>query len=585
MRDRERNPMSPSPCPRQFGGAQPIALIGAAVLVAAAGFMIWRSTQSGTGGLEDPVVEQEAAEAPWFEEVATAAGLSFHHSSGFDGKEYWLPEIVSGGVGLLDFDGDGLLDVYLVQSASLTTGKPTRGGNVLFRNKGDGSFEDVTTKAGVGDEGVGMGCTCGDYDGDGHVDIYVTNVGPNVLYRNRGDGTFENVTQKAGVGEPGLGASAAFADYDRDGDLDLFLVNYVDWSKSVELTCYAPHGPQDYCQPNNYQLPAQDHLFRNSGDGTFENVSVAVGLNKKFGNGLGVTCSDINGDGRMDFFVANDSNPNQLWIQDEQGNFQDESLWAGVAVNLHGDAEAGMGVATIDIDHDGDQDLFLSHLRGESNTLYRNDGGTFEDASDVLGISSASLPYTGFGLGFADFDHDGHLDVFVANGDVLKPENGPAGDAYAQPNQLLTSVEGKGFREVLPAGGTQPPIVATSRGAGFGDLDNDGDIDIVVVNRDSKVSLLRNVSGSRGNWIQARVLNANGSYALHARVRFDFGGRSVWRTVDRAYSYCSSCDPRVHVGLGAATQVDRITVFWPDGTQSESGPHAGGEIHEIRAAQ
>lgn len=535
------------------------------------------ATKSASSGL--------APEAPWFREVAKESGLDFVHTSGFDGESFWLPEIVSGGVGVFDYDADGWLDIYLVQSNELTTGKASGGGNRLYRNQGNGSFTDVTSSTGVGDESYGMGCACGDYDGDGDVDLYVTNVGPNVLYRNNGDGTFTDVSQASGANDPGFGASAAFCDYDRDGDLDLFVVNYVAWTKSVENACYGPQGVPDYCQPNNYQLPAPDTLYRNNGDGTFTDVSKAAGLRAAFGNGLGIACGDFNEDLRMDFFVANDSNANQIWIQNEAGTFENESMLMGVGLNLHGDAEAGMGAAAIDIDHDGDLDLFMTHLRAESNTLYRNDGTQFEDNSDVLGFTAASWNNTGFGLGFSDFDHDGNLDLYVANGDVCRPGNAPSPDPYMQPNQLLRFVPGKGFKEVLPRGSTTPELVHTSRGAAFGDLDNDGDTDIVVSNRDGAPYLLRNEVGSRGNWIKFRVKDRNGREALYARVGLKLGDTSAWRTADRSYSYCSSSDPRVHFGLADASRVETVTVRWNDGSRETFGPFEAGKVHELMAGK
>lgn len=453
----------------------------------------------------------------------------------------------------------------------------------MYRNRGDGTFEDVTASTGTGDNGYGMGCACGDYDGDGDVDLYVTNVGPNVLYRNNGDGTFSDVTGAAGVGDSGWGTSAAFADYDGDGNLDLFVVNYIKWSPQGERECLSLFDQQDYCAPVNYSAPAPDTLYRNTGRESFVDVSGSVGLREAYGNGLGLAPGDFNGDGRLDFYVANDVLPNQLWINTGEGRFVDDALMSGCALNHSGVAEAGMGVMAADVNYDGQLDLFMSHYRAETNTFYVNNAGIFEDVTATLGLGAPSFPFTGFGLGFADFDHDGNLDLFIANGRAALAE--PINDwrkPYAERDQLF---EGRGnlrFVEVSPRGGTAQELAETSRGIALGDLDNDGDMDIIVVNRGAKVHLLRNIASTRGNWIMFRVLNRRGGYALNASVRIRAGGDVQWRQVQRAYGYCSSNDPRVHFGLGSAERVDEVTVRWPDGREEEFGPFEAGRIHELR---
>ena len=510
----------------------------------------------------------------WFTDVTAESNVDFRHVFAVRQKHYF-PEIMSGGVALLDYDNDGNLDLYFIQGGDLDKSIPNRPGNRMYRNRGDGTFEDVTVATGTGDTGYGMGCACGDYDRDGDVDLYVTNVGPNVLYRNNGDGTFTDVTQEAGVADPAWGTSAAFVDYDGDGWLDLFIVNYVDWTATRELKCKSRLDQKDYCHPSSYQAPTADSLYRNLGDGTFANVSQP--------SGIGVASGDFNADGRLDFFVANDAMPNQLWLNQGDGRFVDDALMAGCALNHSGASEGGMGVMAVDFDYDGDLDLFVSHLRDESNTLYVNSAGLFTDTTPALGLEAPSLAFTGFGLGFADFDHDGLLDVFVANGRVTLIE--PIRDAtkpYGEENQLFAGQADGRFVEVLPRGGTPGLLPASSRGAAFGDIDNDGDIDIVIANRGTYAHLLRNDAGVRGNWIMFRVLGERGIYAIGADVRIDVAGTIQSRRVQRAYSYCSSNDPRVHFGLSQSERIDKVTVRWPDGSEETFGPFSSNQIIELR---
>ncbi len=538
-----------------------------------------------------PPPAAEARPETWFELALAGSGLDFHHRSGAGG-EFYYPESMVGGVGLCDLDGDGALDAYLVQSGSLGDGA---GGeelpNRLYLGRGDGTFEDATEVSGTGDTGYGMGVACGDYDADGDVDLYVTNVGPNVLYQGRGDGTFDDVTASAGVGHPGWGASSLFFDADGDGDLDLLVVNYLEWSPATEQVCKTTGGPRDYCGPANYRAPARDVLYLNRGDGTFEDLTEVAGLDRAFGNGLGATTGDFNGDGRPDLYVANDQTPNQLWLN-RDGTFEEAAILAGTAVNRGGMAEAGMGVAAVDVDADGDLDLFLSHLAGETNTLYRNlaergraavasegrERSIFQDVSPSSGLAAPSLSATGFGLGFADFDHDGRLDLYVAGGRVSRalPVHDP-GDPYAEPDLLFRGRGGGSFSVVAQA----DPPVATGRGAAFGDLDGDGDVDILVANRDAPPLLLRNVA-ARGHWIMLRILDHHGGDALGATVRLTTGDRVQWRTVQTGYSYLASSDPRVHFGLGTAERVDSVVAHWPGGEQESFGPFAADQIVELR---
>lgn len=504
---------------------------------------------------------------PWFEEVSASVGIDFRHVSG-QGERLYMPEIMAGGVCLLDYDRDGNLDIYFVQAGRVVGPREALPGNQLFRNTGTGGFVDVTTATGVGDTGYGMGCTCGDFDNDGWTDLYVTNVGGNVLYRNEEGRRFVDVTTTAGVGDDGFGASAAFFDYDRDGDLDLFVVNYIAWAPGTDLPCTGPAGQPDYCPPISYRSPSPDTLYRNNGDGTFRDVTRASGVSSAYGNGLGVVPADLNDDGWIDLFVANDPNANQLWINLGDGRFRDEALLRGVAFNGHGMAEAGMGVDARDIDGDWDLDLLMTHFARQTNTMYLNDAGFFEDSTSRLGLSP-SRAFTGFGMALIDLNNDGAIDTYVANGRVA---DAWSVGSYGEPNQLYEGVGGGAFREVMPRGGTRDLLVDTSRGAAFGDYDNDGDVDIIVVNRDAAAYVLKNVAQKGGHWIVFRVINTHGADALGARVSFMAGGKTYRRDARAAYSYCSSNDPRVHFGLGLATSVEDVTVRWPDGTTQTFGP-------------
>ena len=517
---------------------------------------------------------------PWFREAAVERGIDFVHESGH-GEHYLMPEIMAGGAALFDADGDGDLDAYLVQGGSLK-GAP-RHFNQLYLNKGAGRFENATAGSGSGDGGYGMGVAAADYDGDGDSDLYVTNVGANTLLQNDGRGRFADVTAAARVGDRSWGAGAAFLDYDGDGDLDLFAANYIDWSMETRKECANSLGGPDYCSPQDYNAPVRDLLYRNNGDGSFTDVSLAAGLDAAFGNGLGVVCGDFDGDGRSDIFVANDGVMNQLWMNRGDGTFVDQALLRGCALDESGIAKAGMGVSAVDVDDNATLDLLVVNLESETDSFYRNEGTYFTDATAAVGLAWGSHLYTRFGVGLLDFDNDGLLDLYAANGRIDRgSSSGKAGDPFAEPNLLFSGGPDGRFEEVLPRGGTSELLVATSRAAAFGDVDDDGGIDVLVVNRDAPAHLLRNVVAARGGWIAFRVLNERGSDALGAVVTFAVGETGKTREVRTAYSYLAANDARIHVGLGAAAEVSGVVVRWPGGPSESFGAFEGGSTVTLR---
>jgi hypothetical protein len=521
--------------------------------------------------------------AAWFSEEARARGLEFTWESGHAGRHYF-PEIMGGGAALLDIEEDGDLDVYLVQAGSIVAPPEARPGNRLFENDGTARFTDASAGSGSDERGYGMGVAAGDADEDGLTDLYVTNVGPNVLLASAGDGTFRDVTAAAGVGDPSWSTSAAFVDHDADGDLDLFVVNYVRWSVADERTCYTKPHPEDYCSPNSYAAPAPATLYRNGGAGAFRDVSFEAGLRAVWGNGLGVVCADFDGDGWTDVFVANDGMLNQLWRNRGDGTFADVAVSSGCAVDQDGRKKAGMGVDAADVDFDGDEDLLVVNLSGESDSFYRNDGAHFSDRTPLVGLAGTSRPFTRFGVGFADFDHDGLLDLFQANGRVTRRPEHSGPRPFDEPNLLYRGTAAGRFEEVLPRGGTSELLTATGRAAAFGDLDGDGGIDVVVVNRDSPAYLLLNRVPARGHWVGFDVRERSGRAALGAIVATEVGVRAVRSTVRSAYSYCAASDPRVHLGLGSGTRLGAdVRVIWADRTEELfRGPFAGDRVHELR---
>ena len=489
-------------------------------------------------------------------------------------KEYIL-EAHGSGAGFFDYDGDGDLDLYVVNGSDFERYQKRSGpGNTLYRNDGDGTFEDRTERAGVGDAGWGAGCAVGDIDNDGFADLYVTNYGGNVLYHNQGDGRFSDITATAAVAGDDYSSAAAFFDYDNDGDLDLYVASYVvfDLEDNPRVDCDYLGGIKTYCGPLGMEAGA-DVLYRNEGDGRFIDVTATSGVQHANSNfGLGVLPTDYDGDGDLDLYVANDQNPNVLFQNRGDGSFVDVALVTGIAYSSDGDEESGMGVDAGDFDNDGDFDLYVTNFFRESNTLYRNDAGRFVDFTVEAGIEAVTMTFLGWGTRFADFDNDGDLDLFVANGHVFpQVDDAPTGTSYRQRNQLFRNDLGKPglFVDISDAAGPGMTIEKVSRGASFADYDDDGDVDVFVVNLNDTPSLLRNDLASGMNWLSVRVdggadgeVNGDG---VGTRLRLVSSGSEQYRMISGAGSYLSHNDLRAHFGLGNQPQVDLLEITWPDG--------------------
>lgn len=524
---------------------------------------------------------------PIFDEVAEKMGLKFKHYNGMTGK-FFLPEIMGAGAALFDYDNDGDLDVYLVQGSVFEpTDKPgstmfpwretvsPRGR--LFRNDLNSTrklqFTDVTEKSGIVATGYGMGVATGDINNDGWPDLYLTNLGSNQMYLNKGDGTFIDATRNTKTDDPHWSTSAAFVDYDRDGWLDLMVVNYADFSAANNPACYANTSARDYCTPRAFRSPG-NRLFHNQRDGKFEDVTVSAGIDKEFGHSLGVVTADFDDDGWIDIYVANDGDPNQLWINQKNGTFKNEALLAGAAINRDGKAEASMGVDAGDFDGNGTDDIFITHLMEETNTLFTNSGkAIFEDRTREAGLGMPGRRFTGFGTLFFDYDNDGWLDLLVVNGAVqLLPELMRKGDPYplGQPKQLFRNQGNGSFTEVIEQAGPNFQLLEVSRGAAFGDVDNDGDTDVLVTNNNGPVRLLLNEPGNRNHWLGLRLVDKTGRDVLGASVEVVVTkNKTLRRRVRTDGSYLSANDPRVLVGLGSATRVEAVRVRWPDGSSDE----------------
>jgi hypothetical protein len=535
-----------------------------------------------------------SAFAQGFTEVTEEAGIRFVHDAGDEGN-FSLPEITGAGAGFFDADGDGDLDIYLLQGGRPTDPagpRPGVPGNALYLQGPPERFTDASEASGTADTGYGMGLAVADFDGDGHTDLFVTNYGPDVLYRGLGEGRFEDVTARAGVAGQGWSSSAAFCDYDADGRIDLYVTRYV--RNDPGKFCTQQDGSRDYCSPQVFP-GIHDYLYRNLGGGRFEDVSLAAGFRAVHAPGLGVVCHDFDGDGRLDFYVANDGEANQLWLNQGDGAFADDAFLAGVALNDAGRPEAGMGIALGDVDHDQDLDLFITHVADETNTLYRSDGAAFglafADRTGPSGLGPASMAMTGFGTGFVDLDLDGNLDLVVANGRVQRkpPLPGALGDsfwqAFGEPNQVFRNGgagDGDALFAELGGAGDFAAVVEVSRGLALADYDEDGDLDLLLANAEGPARLYRNDFARAGSPLRVNTVGADGQVSFPSVVTavFSGGSRSV-RRADPGGSYLATGDPRAFFAVPAGEQVSELIVVWPDGTR-EAFPGTGDEAVSLR---
>ena len=519
-----------------------------------------------------------------FLDITHAAGLDkFHYRSGGPEKRTIL-ETPGSGVALLDYDNDGWLDIYLVNGSTFPAlkGKQSAPHAMLLHNNHDGTFTDVTEKAGVTNERWGFGAAVGDYDNDGWPDIYVSNFGKNRLYRNNHDGTFTDVAEAAGVTLGGWSTGATWGDYDRDGLLDLFVPGYVKFDPEHPPISGQGGLPAGFCQFRGVKvmcgprgLPGEgDHLFHNNGDGTFTDVSARAGVSDPKGYyGFASVFVDVDDDGWLDLAVANDSVPKYLYRNKHDGTFEDISYMSGFALNDDGREQAAMGIAVGDYNRDGKVDFYITNFSDDYNTLYRNDGDqSFSDVSRRVGIATLTIPFLGWGTGFLDYDNDGWPDLFVANGHVYPGvDKQDWGTTWAQRPLLLRNVNGTKFEEVPPATGSGLAAVVTGRGAAFGDLFNDGHIDVVINNMDAGPTLLRNVVKNGNHWLTFKLVGGKKSPrdSIGAKVFVTAGGARQRGDVFSGGSYASSSDQRVHFGIGTATKVDRVEIYWPSGIKQD----------------
>lgn len=558
--------------------------------VLAAGLMI---CTAGCGREEPPVEEASRRSEPaipvQFTAVTDEAGIDFAHHTGARGRKY-LPETMGSGLVWFDYDGDQLPDLFLVNSTDWPESRQGSYSQALYRNRGDGTFEDVTKAAGLVADLYGIGAAAGDYDNDGDCDLFVNALGPDRLYRNRGDGVFEDVTDGAGVSDESFGSSATWLDFDRDGLLDLFVCNYVQWTPATDIYCTLDGEHKSYCTPESYR-GASDRLYRNRGDGRFEDVTETAGLLNGSGKSLGVVALDYNGDGFTDLAVANDTQPNFLYRNEGNGTFTEVGRAAGIAFSEEGRARGAMGIDAADYDDSGRESLMIGNFSNEMVALYHNRGqGLFTDDAAAAGIGQPSLLTLAFGCFFFDFDLDGRLDIFVANGHVENDINRVQPSVtYAQSPHLFRGVDGGRFEvfEDRVGADLSRPIVA--RGAAYADYDGDGDLDIALSTSGGQAILLRNDGGNANSWVRLKLRGDEANRdAIGAVVRLTSGGRAASRVVRSASSYASQNEMVLTFGLGGASgdapaEVD-VEVTWPGGERQSFPNLATRRLHLLEQA-
>lgn len=517
-------------------------------------------------------------------DVTESSGLEFQHQNGQIG-EFWLAEILGSGVAVLDFNQDGLLDVWLVQSGSLSYREESvELRDRLFLNsstKGQLRFEAIALELSPDASEYGMGIATGDIDADGDLDVFLANYGQNQLFENRGDGTFRDVTENSGLVGKAWSIAGSFFDYDSDGLLDLYVVNYVDFTLENHKECLGISNRADYCAPSAY-TPVSDKLYKNEGAFKFRDVSGETNVSSEVGPGLGSISVDFNRDGAIDIYIANDPSRNFMWRNQDNKRFTEAAVSLGTALNADGKSEASMGLDAEDFDSDCDVDLFTTNLTVESNTLWVNsDRGWFVDQTSKLGLAASSVPFTGFGTGWVDFDLDGDLDLFAVNGAVSVLANvkyASPTNALAQRNQIWERVQNLKYAEILDDDFVK--FTEVSRGAAIGDLDNDGDLDLIVSNNNGKAQVFQNRWGDSEHWIGFDV-RENGTWASHAQVRLS-DEHCVTRTVHTDGSYASASDPRLVFGLADSERDRNVVVRWADGSKSEFGPLSVNQYHIIQ---
>jgi hypothetical protein len=540
-------------------------LFRTAILLLAAAAAASACAQGGSPAAPPP----PGAPLPTFTDATAASGIAFTHNSGAFGKKY-LPETMGAGCAFLDADGDGRLDVFLVNGSDWPSSRRRPTFQALYRNRGDGTFEDVTERAGLAHEFYGLGAAAADYDDDGDQDLFVTALGPDRLYRNRGDGAFEEVAEEAGVADPGFGTSAAFLDHDRDGDLDLVVADYVQWSEETDLFCSLDSTAKSYCTPEGYKGEGP-RLYRNEGGGRFTDASAASGIENRSGKSLGVAVLDFDLDGWPDVAVANDTEPNYLYRNNRDGTFTDVGRESGVAFSESGVARGAMGIDAADYDGSGRESLVIGNFSNEMVGLYHNEGGgLFIDDAARAGVGLPSLLTLAFGTFFFDYDLDGWLDIFVANGHVEDDINKIQKDVtYAQRPHLFRNLGKGAFEPVTDRSGEAVAREMVARGAAYGDYDGDGDLDVLITTSGGPARLLRNDGGNGHAWLRVRLRGVKSNRdGIGAVLTASAGGPPQRRMLRSGSSYCSASELVVTFGFGpGVTRVDTLEIAWPSGTR------------------